>query len=84
MSNKEKNTGFIKRLPKHGLTKKQHELLTIIKKFIAKNDYSPSYAELADAMGTFGANIHRYVHQLVDRGHITKTRGHRSIQLVKK
>lgn len=67
-----------------GLTKQQIALLAIIKEFIDRTGYSPSYDEMGRAMGLQGrGGVHRLVHGLQDRGFIAL--GHyrrRSITLV--
>lgn len=68
----------------HGLTKRQHETLTFIKEYIAKNGYSPSYEEISEGVGLGGkAGVHRVIYGLVDRGRVTVIKDRaRSIALV--
>lgn len=66
-----------------GLTRGQRRALQIIKAYVVKHSYSPSYQELADALGLVSkSGVHRYVHGLVERGHISLIAGaHRAIAL---
>ena len=71
--------------PKKGLTKKQAEVLEAIRSFINTYEYSPSYQEIADNIGTVKSNIHRYVVQLEKRGYVVLGEGlHRTIALSEK
>ena len=61
---------------KAGLTPKQKKLYDVIKDFIAANNYSPSYEELKQLMGSRSkAHIHALIHQLVRRHWIGKRNG---------
>ena len=55
------------------LTKKQEEVLTCIKKFIAKNGYSPSVREVCDLMN-LSSTATAFVHMkhLMDKGYISQ------------
>jgi SOS-response transcriptional repressor LexA len=53
-----------------GLTKRQAELLEVIRKFISENGYSPSYREMAAEMNMHHTNVHRIVNHLRARGAI--------------
>lgn len=55
----------------HGLTKKQADLLSFLKTFIAARGYTPSYAEMADGLGLKSTSgVHRLVKQLEQRGYV--------------
>lgn len=54
-----------------GVTKRQAEMLKIIRTYIDEHGYSPSYVELADAMNIKSlGNIHDKVKALQERGHL--------------
>lgn len=67
-----------------GLTKRQADLLKIIRDYIDEHGYSPSYVELADAMQIKSlGNIHDKVRALQERGHLEYRPGAaRSITLI--
>jgi SOS-response transcriptional repressor LexA len=66
----------IKKLNKEGLTPKQKILYDVIKDFIKFNEYSPSYEELKQLMGSRSkSHIHALIHQLVRRHWIGKRNG---------
>lgn len=68
---------------KKGLTKRQKEVLDAIKEHIELFEYSPSYEELAQKLGTQKSNVSRYVHQLVYRGYLIKGHGARTLSIAK-
>ncbi|HAF39104.1 MAG TPA: hypothetical protein DCG72_08980 [Gammaproteobacteria bacterium] len=51
-----------------GLSKRQKECLDAIELFISRHDYSPTFAELAEVMGTAKSNVHGIINRLADRG----------------
>lgn len=54
-----------------GLTKRQNDFLQFITTHISEKGYSPSFQEIADEFGLVSkSGVHRYVHSLVERGHI--------------
>jgi repressor LexA len=55
----------------YGLTRRQAEALAFIVLFISYNGFSPSYSEIAEALGlkSKGA-VFRIVHDIRKRGHI--------------
>lgn len=56
------------------LTKKQEETLKAIKKFIAKNGYSPSVREVCDMMNLSStATVFVHMRHLMNKGYITQT-----------
>lgn len=56
------------------LTKKQEETLTAIKKFIAKNGYSPSVREICDMMNLSStATVFVHMKHLMNKGYISQT-----------
>jgi SOS-response transcriptional repressor LexA len=61
---------------KLGLTKRQTEVLEVIKDLIEENaarGYSPKYKEIAERGGIKSvSNVHRYVHVLKERGHLDR------------
>jgi len=67
----------------HGLTPVQHRCLLFIRQFVEKNGFSPTYAEIAEALGLASkAGVWRMVHGLVERGYLTVLRDRaRSIAL---
>ena len=61
---------------KVGLTPKQKKLYDVIKDFITVNNYSPSYEELKQLMGSRSkAHIHALIHQLIRRHWVGKRNG---------
>lgn len=65
-------------------TKKQHELLTYIARFISEHGYSPSYREIMSGLNyTSVATVALHINNLIKRGHIRK-RDHsaRSLEVV--
>lgn len=68
----------------YGLTRRQHELLEYVRKYVGIRGYSPSYLEMMDAIGLSSkSGVHRLVKSLRDRGHIATMPGiKRSIVLV--
>ena len=59
-----------------GLTPKQKILYDVIKDFIKTNEYSPSYEELKQLIGSRSkAHIHALIHQLMRRHWIGKRNG---------
>ena len=66
---------------KAGLTPKQKKLYDVIKDFITVNNYSPSYEELKQLMGSRSkAHIHALIHQLIRRHWVGKrNRANRSL-----
>ena len=56
------------------LTKKQEETLKAIKKFIAKNGYSPSVREVCDMMNLSStATVFGHMRHLMNKGYISQT-----------
>lgn len=68
-----------------GITPAQHRALTFIRQYVDANGYSPSYREIAKALGLKSSSgAYRLVHGLVDRGSVTILPGRvRSIELVR-
>lgn len=56
------------------LTKKQEEVLTVIKKFIAKNGYSPSVREVCELMNLSStATVFVHMRHLMNKGYLKQT-----------
>ncbi len=54
------------------LTKKQSLILNFILDFLADNDYSPSYQEIADHFGLSSkATVHQHIQALQDKGYLS-------------
>ena len=67
------------------LTRKQHELLTFIKGYVAENNgVAPSFEEMKRALGLSSkSGIYRLMDAMEARGHIKRSRyRHRSLELV--
>ncbi len=66
-------------------TKKQHDLLEFIEKFIAEHGYSPSYREIMQGLNyTSVATVSLHVNNLIRRGHLRKRdRSARSLEVIK-
>ena len=59
-------------MSKSGLTRQQRALLNFIEEYQARHAASPSYEEMMEALGLQSkSGVHRLVHALRDRGHIT-------------
>jgi repressor LexA len=55
------------------MTPRQFELLTFVRTYVAEHGYSPSYSEMATAIGLGSkSGIHRLVTALAERGHISR------------
>jgi len=58
------------------LYKRQRELLEFLKQFIAKNGYSPTLQEIADAMGLSSlATVHEHLRALAKKGIVKRYEG---------
>lgn len=66
-----------------GLTPRQKTALDFITSYIAEKGYSPSFDDIKHALGLHSkSGVHRLVHGLKERGHITLRRNQsRSITL---
>jgi repressor LexA len=66
------------------LTRRQREVLEVIRAFIDKNGYSPSLEEIGAALGLSSvATVHKHVTHLVDKGLVRRVwNQNRSIELV--
>jgi len=66
------------------LTRRQREVLDVIREFIATNRYSPSLEEIGAALGLSSvATVHKHVTHLVEKGHVRRVwNQNRSIDLV--
>lgn len=66
------------------LTRRQREVLDVIRVFIARNGYSPSLEEIGGALGLSSvATVHKHVTHLVDKGFARRAwNQNRSIDLV--
>jgi len=65
------------------MTKRQAEVLRFVREFIAKNGYSPSLCEIAEAVGSWGGTVHGMLTRLESRGYIKRSGGWRNIKVVK-
>jgi repressor LexA len=65
------------------LTRRQREVLEVIREFIAKNGYSPSLEEIGGALGLSSvATVHKHVTHLVEKGLVRRVwNQNRSIEL---
>lgn len=58
------------------LTKKQRDILDYILKVMRERDYTPSYREIADALGLSSpATVHEHVRRLREKGYLTDEEG---------
>lgn len=66
------------------LTRRQREVLDIIRDFIERNGYSPSLEEIGGALGLSSvATVHKHVSHLVEKGLVRRVwNQNRSIELV--
>lgn len=67
-----------------GLTRRMAQVVLLIRSYEAANGISPSYDELAEAMGYQSkSQVHRLIHSLIDRGYIEHLPGcARSLRLL--
>jgi SOS-response transcriptional repressor LexA len=65
-------------------TKKQHELLDFVEKFVVSNGYGPSYREIMDGCNYKSvATVALHVDNLINKGHLNKKdRSARSLEVV--
>jgi repressor LexA len=55
-----------------GLTKRQSECFEFIRSYIAEHSFSPSYQEIATALGLVSkGRVHALIHELAARGHLS-------------
>jgi len=66
----------------HALPTRQKETLDYIKVHILAHDQSPTYDEIAEAIGSRKQHVKVFCDELQKRGFITRSNGHRSIVLV--
>jgi repressor LexA len=66
------------------LTRRQREVLDVIRQLIEKNGYSPSLEEIGAELGLSSvATVHKHVSHLVQKGYVRRTwNQNRSIELV--
>jgi SOS regulatory protein LexA len=67
------------------LTKKQREVLDFIQKFVSKNNYTPSYREIAKGMGLASpSTVYQHIQALCEKGVINtgEDGSARSIELI--
>ena len=66
------------------MTRKQSEVFTFIKNFIAVNNFSPTYKEIAEHIGVSSlATVHKHVQCLAAEGRvITCNKAKQSIKIV--
>lgn len=66
------------------LTRRQRQVLDVIREFIETNGYSPSLEEIGSELGLSSvATVHKHVSHLVQKGHVRRAwNQNRSIELV--
>jgi repressor LexA len=66
------------------LTRRQREVLDVIREFIASNGYSPSLEEIGGSLGLSSvATVHKHVTHLVEKGFVRRAwNQNRSIEIV--
>jgi len=66
------------------LTRRQREVLDVIRDFIARNGYSPSLEEIGAALSLSSvATVHKHVSHLVEKGYVRRAwNQNRSIEIV--
>jgi repressor LexA len=66
------------------LTRRQREVLDVVRELIEKNGYSPSLEEIGSELGLSSvATVHKHVSHLVQKGYVRRTwNQNRSIELV--
>ncbi len=56
------------------LTKRQHEVLELVSELIAKNEYSPSFEEIAEGLGLASiATVHKHLTALEQKGYVKRS-----------
>lgn len=67
-----------------GLTKKQNEVLKVIKLFYAENKYPPSIRQIANVLKISSpATIHVHLNELIEKGYIKRNNfGNKAIELL--
>lgn len=66
------------------LTKRQKEMLDFIVEFKRKNDYMPSYKEMADHFKTSTSSVYVMCSRLQEKGYLRLSRMPRRIEILKK
>lgn len=74
MANKKKKT----------LTKKQQEMFDFIVEFKQRNDYMPTYKEMAKSLGISTTSAYTLCSRLQEKGYIRLSRMPRRIEILKK
>lgn len=71
-------------MKKEGLTAKQNEILTFIKKYTAKNNYPPSIREISRGVNLKSpATTHVHVKNLIDKGYLKRNlNNHKILELM--
>lgn len=71
-------------MKKEGLTTKQNEILTFIKKYTAKNNYPPSIREISKGVNLKSpATTHVHVKNLIDKGYLKRNfNNHKILELM--
>ena len=71
-------------MKKEGLTTKQNEILTFIKKYTAKNNYPPSIREISKWVNLKSpATTHVHVKNLIDKGYLKRNlNNHKILELL--
>lgn len=71
-------------MKKEGLTTKQNEILTFIKKYTAKNNYPPSIREISKGVNLKSpATTHVHVKNLIDKGYLKRNlHNHKILELL--
>lgn len=66
------------------LTRRQHQVLEVVRRFIAQNGYSPSLEEIGTELNLSSvATVHKHVSHLVQKGYVRRAwNQNRSIELV--
>lgn len=60
---------WLKQPEQPGMTHEQAKCLTFVRGYQAQNNgVSPSYAEIAEAVGRTKSNVHDLLHRMADRG----------------
>ena len=67
------------------LSARQNEILTFIKKYIAKNNYSPSIREIGNGVNLHSpATVHVHIKNLIDKGYLKRndSNNHKLLELL--
>jgi len=63
------------------VTQNESKVLNFVRKFIAKNGYSPSFVEIAEGLRLYSGPINNAIKKLAENGYLVKGKGWRNLRL---